>query len=185
MEHRSSSAISRCAYPPRNELRLRNAWMKASCVRSSGFSHIFRHPQTDRIHKLVMQLVECGKCLRVTALCTLNEGAFQQPMAAFSPSRKTQYLTRGFNNSINFVHFQKPEHSSAWIFLSHDSKDCTHIERVSQFNLSLGSQRTQAAQAMQAHSRHEHYTGPQLELLPNKYEVLAAAVSRHMWIVDR
>jgi hypothetical protein len=29
-------------------------------------------------------------------------------------------------------------------------RDCTHIERVSQFNLSLGSQRTQAAQAMQA-----------------------------------
>ena len=65
-------------------------------------------------------------------------------------------------------------------------QDCTHIERVSQFNLSLGSQRTQAAQAMQAHSRHEHCTGPLLELLPNKYEVLAsAAVSRHMWIVDR
>ena len=65
-------------------------------------------------------------------------------------------------------------------------RDCTHIERVSQFNLSLGSQRTQAAQAMQAHSRHEHNTGPLLELLPNKYEVLAsAAVSRHMWIFDR
>ena len=65
-------------------------------------------------------------------------------------------------------------------------QDCTHIERVSQFNLSLGSQRTQAAQAMQTNSRHEHYTGPLLELLPNKYEVLAsAAVSRHMWIVDR
>ena len=65
-------------------------------------------------------------------------------------------------------------------------QDCTHIERVNQFNLSLGSQRTQAAQAMQAHSRHEHNTGPLLELLPNKYEVLAsAAVSRHMWIFDR
>jgi len=65
-------------------------------------------------------------------------------------------------------------------------QDCAHIERVSQFNLSLGSQRTQAAQAMQAHSRHEHHTGPLLELLPNKYEVLAsAAVSRHAWICDR
>ena len=64
-------------------------------------------------------------------------------------------------------------------------QDCTHIERVSQFNLSLGSQRTQAAQAMQAHSRHEHYTGPLLELLPNKCEVLAsAAVGRHAWICD-
>jgi hypothetical protein len=65
-------------------------------------------------------------------------------------------------------------------------QDCTHVERVSQFNLSLGSQRTQAAQAMQAHSRHEHTTGQLLELLPNKYEVLAsAAVSRHAWICDR
>jgi hypothetical protein len=65
-------------------------------------------------------------------------------------------------------------------------QDCNHVERVSQFNLSLGSQRTQAAQAMQAHSRHEHNTSPLLDLLPNKYEGLAsAAVSRHMWIFDR
>jgi hypothetical protein len=65
-------------------------------------------------------------------------------------------------------------------------QDCTHVERVSQFNLSLGSQRTQAAQAMQAHSRHEHNAVPLRELLPNKYEVLAsAAVGRHMWIFDR
>jgi len=64
-------------------------------------------------------------------------------------------------------------------------QDCTHIEHVSHFRLSLGSQRTQAAQAMQAHSRHEHYKGPLLELLPNKYEVLAsAAVGRHAWICD-
>ena len=53
-------------------------------------------------------------------------------------------------------------------------------------DLSLGSQRTQAAQAMQAHSRHAHYMGLLLELLPNKHEVLAsAAVSRHLWILDR
>jgi hypothetical protein len=65
-------------------------------------------------------------------------------------------------------------------------KNCTHIESVSQFNLSLGSQRTQAARAMQAHSRHDHNVGPLLELLTNKYEVLAsAAVRRHAWIFDR
>jgi hypothetical protein len=65
-------------------------------------------------------------------------------------------------------------------------QDCTHIERVSRFNLSLGSQRTQAARAMQAHSRHEHSTGQLLELLPNKLEVLAsAAVSRHTWMCER
>jgi hypothetical protein len=64
-------------------------------------------------------------------------------------------------------------------------KNCTHIERVSQFNLSLGSQRTQAARAMQAHSRDKHNAGL-LKLLPKKYEVLAsAAVSRHTWICDR
>jgi hypothetical protein len=33
---------------------------------------------------------------------------------------------------------------------------------------------------------HEHNAGPLLELLPNKYEVLAsAAVRRHAWIFDR
>ncbi len=64
-------------------------------------------------------------------------------------------------------------------------KDCTHIETVSQFNLSLGSQRTQAARAMLAHSRDKHPAGL-LKLLPKKSEVLAsAAVSRHTWICDR
>jgi hypothetical protein len=63
---------------------------------------------------------------------------------------------------------------------------CNHIERVSQFSLSLGSQRTQTAQAMQAHSRHEHHPAPLPELLPNKYEVLASAgVSGHMWSFDK
>lgn len=64
-------------------------------------------------------------------------------------------------------------------------KKCTHIESVSQFNMSLGSQRTQAARAMQTHFRNEH-NAELLKLLPKKYEVLAsAAVSRHAWICDR
>ena len=64
-------------------------------------------------------------------------------------------------------------------------RNCTHIESVSHFNLSLGSQRTQAARAMQAHSRAEHNPGL-LKLLPKKYEVLASAeVSSHSWICDR
>jgi hypothetical protein len=63
-------------------------------------------------------------------------------------------------------------------------KKCTHIESVNRFSLSLGSQRTQAARAMQAHFREKHDAGL-LGLLPKKYEVLAsAAVSRHMWIWD-
>ena len=49
------------------------------------FSHIFRHPQTHRIHKLIMQLVECGKGLLVAALCTLNEGTFGIVLPVFSP----------------------------------------------------------------------------------------------------
>ena len=51
-------------------------------------------------------------------------------------------------------------------------QNCTHVELVSQFNLSLGSQRTQAAQAMQAHSRDKH-NAPLLKLLPKKYGVMA------------
>jgi hypothetical protein len=63
-------------------------------------------------------------------------------------------------------------------------KKCTHIESVSQFSLSLRSQRTQAARAMQAHSRDKHPARLR-KLLPKKYEVLAsAAVSRHAWICD-
>jgi hypothetical protein len=62
-------------------------------------------------------------------------------------------------------------------------KNCTHIESVSQFNLSLGSRRTQAARAMQAHS-HDKHPARLLKLLPKNYEVLAsAAVSRHAWIL--
>jgi hypothetical protein len=63
-------------------------------------------------------------------------------------------------------------------------KECTHIESVSRFNMSLGSQRTQAARAMQAHFRDKHNAGL-LSRLPKKYEVLAsAAISRHAWIWD-
>jgi hypothetical protein len=64
-------------------------------------------------------------------------------------------------------------------------KNCIHIESVSQFSLSLGSPRTQAARAMQAHSRDKHPPRPR-KLLTKKHEVLAsAAVSRHMWVCDR
>jgi hypothetical protein len=34
--------------------------------------------------------------------------------------------------------------------------DCSHVERVNAFNESLGSPRTQAARAMQSHSRRKH-----------------------------
>jgi hypothetical protein len=50
-------------------------------------------------------------------------------------------------------------------------QDCGHIEHVSQFDLNLGSQRTQAAQAMQAHARDKHKAGL-LKLLPKNYGVM-------------
>jgi hypothetical protein len=51
-------------------------------------------------------------------------------------------------------------------------RDCGHFERVSQFDLHIGSQRTQAATAMQAHARDKHNAGL-LKLLPKKYGVMA------------
>lgn len=51
--------------------------------------------------------------------------------------------------------------------------DCTHIENVSRFNPHLGSQRTQAARAMQEHSRDKHGAGSLLTVLPKKYGIMA------------
>ena len=39
-------------------------------------------------------------------------------------------------------------------------KACSHVERVNEFDDRLGSRRTQAAQAMLAHSRSEHGREP-------------------------
>jgi hypothetical protein len=65
-------------------------------------------------------------------------------------------------------------------------RDCSHIESVSQFNLSLGSQRTQAAKAMQAHARDKHPVSPAKLMLRKTYEALASgAVSRHAWTRPR
>jgi hypothetical protein len=51
-------------------------------------------------------------------------------------------------------------------------RDCSHIERVNRFSLVLGSQRTQAAQSMHAHSQDKHCAGPSLKLLPQSYGVI-------------
>ena len=51
-------------------------------------------------------------------------------------------------------------------------QDCGHFEHVNQFNVHIGSQRTQAARAMQAHARDKHNAG-RLTLLPKKYGVMA------------
>jgi hypothetical protein len=51
-------------------------------------------------------------------------------------------------------------------------QDCGHIEYVSQFDVSLGSQRTQAARAMQAHARDQRNAAV-LTLLPKNYGVTA------------
>jgi hypothetical protein len=50
-------------------------------------------------------------------------------------------------------------------------RDCGHVEYVSQFKLNLGSQRTQAARAMHAHSRDKHNAAT-LKPLPKNYGVM-------------
>jgi len=50
-------------------------------------------------------------------------------------------------------------------------KTCAHVEYVNQFNISLGSQRTQAARAMLAHVREQH-NGAILTRLPKNYGVM-------------
>ena len=35
-------------------------------------------------------------------------------------------------------------------------RDCSHVERIDGFDKGVGSQRTQAARAMQIHSREQH-----------------------------
>ena len=44
--------------------------------------------------------------------------------------------------------------------------DCPHIERVNGFSETLGSRRTQAARAMQIHSRDKHGAGSVLRAIP-------------------
>jgi hypothetical protein len=51
------------------------------------------------------------------------------------------------------------------------SGDCGHFEHVSQFDLRIGSQRTQAAKAMEMHSLVVHNT-PQLKPVPKNYGVM-------------
>jgi hypothetical protein len=51
-------------------------------------------------------------------------------------------------------------------------QDCGHFEHVNHFNVHIGSQRTQAAKAMQAHARDKHNAGI-LKLLPKKHGVMA------------
>ena len=50
--------------------------------------------------------------------------------------------------------------------------DCSHMERVDSFNESLGSPRTQAARAMQNHSREKHGVGSLLQPIPKNYGVM-------------
>ena len=46
--------------------------------------------------------------------------------------------------------------------------DCSHVERIDSFNESLGSPRTQAARAMQNHSREKHGAGSVLNPIQKK-----------------
>jgi hypothetical protein len=50
--------------------------------------------------------------------------------------------------------------------------DCSHEERIDSFNESLGSRRTQAARAMQHHSRDKHGSGSVLKSVPKDSGVM-------------
>jgi len=50
--------------------------------------------------------------------------------------------------------------------------ECPHVERIDAFDKSLGSRRTQAARAMQIHSRDQHGSGSVLNSVPNNYGVV-------------
>jgi hypothetical protein len=50
--------------------------------------------------------------------------------------------------------------------------ECSHEERVNSFKESLGSRRTQAARAMQNHSRDKHGAGSVLKPIPQNYGVM-------------
>jgi hypothetical protein len=60
------------------------------------------------------------------------------------------------------------------ILLCHD---CSHVERINSFNESLGSPRTQAARAMQNHSREKHGVGSVLKPIPKNLRGRGAAVT--------
>jgi hypothetical protein len=50
--------------------------------------------------------------------------------------------------------------------------NCSHLEHIDSFNESLGSRRTQAARAMQNHSRDKHGAGSVLTPIPKNYGVM-------------
>jgi hypothetical protein len=50
-------------------------------------------------------------------------------------------------------------------------QDCGHFEHVNQFDMHIGSQRTQAAKAMQMHSLVMH-NAPLLKPVPKNYGVM-------------
>jgi hypothetical protein len=54
--------------------------------------------------------------------------------------------------------------------------DCSHVERIDGFNKSVGSQRTQAARAMEVHFREQHGRGSVLKPMPNNYGIMARPI---------
>jgi hypothetical protein len=47
--------------------------------------------------------------------------------------------------------------------------DCEHVEHIDAFNENSGNRRTQAARAMQNHSRDKHGAGSVLKPIPKNY----------------
>jgi len=55
--------------------------------------------------------------------------------------------------------------------------DCSHTERIDSFNESFGSRSTQAARAMQNHSREKHGVGSVLKPIPGNLQGRGAVVT--------
>jgi hypothetical protein len=51
--------------------------------------------------------------------------------------------------------------------------DCPHVERIDLFDESVGNRRTQAARAMQNHSRDTHGAGSVLQPIPKDDALMA------------
>ena len=63
--------------------------------------------------------------------------------------------------------------------------DCSHTERIDSFNESFGSRSTQAARAMQNHSREKHGVGSVLMPILKNLRSRGAAVTRGTAAIPR
>ena len=88
-------------------------------------------------------------------------------MAAAPPLLDGAILNEGREPSSMYRISKDPD---GVILICHD---CPHVEHIDAFDESVGSRRTQAARAMQAHSRDEHRAGSVLKPVPKDDSLMA------------